>query len=143
MFSAFQHTVSRLTLSKCRATISALTTIINYFPNLNRLDFNCVFRSVDNEPPSPLSRPVLGQLSVYGGYGDLGVSLLDQLSELGLAFDEIIFDERMHVSVRTLQHVVTAVGRSTKRLRLLNYLGDRAYIMPQVEPIARLINTFI
>ena len=98
MFSAFRHTLSQLTLGSCDITTCAFVTLINYFPNLNRLDLACPLLKVDAKSPSPLSRPKLGQLRISKVF-ESGLRLLDRLSELGLAFDEIIFnDEYLPVS---------------------------------------------
>lgn len=91
-FSAFEDTLSQLTLDSCAVTISSLVTLINHFPNLDRLDLSRLSREVDGEPAPPLSRQLLGQLRIPEVSGD-EFGLLDQLSELGLAFDEIVVNE--------------------------------------------------
>jgi len=58
IFSAFRHTLSRLTLDHCIVTVSALVTIINYISSLDRLDIYSVVSPEDNDEPTPLSRPV-------------------------------------------------------------------------------------
>ena len=124
IFSAFRHTLSQLTLGSCNVAISALITIINYFPNLDRLDLHRLYE-VDGEPAPPLTHPLLGQLRVARlREGRLGLGLVDQLSELGLAFGEIVFTERIFVHARTLERVVNSVGTSIKRLRLLSSLEN-------------------
>jgi hypothetical protein len=118
MFPAFRHTLSRLSLDYFMVTISALVTLINYFPNLNRLDLSRLFHKVDGEPAPPLSRPLIGQLHVSEFHQDI-LDLLDQLSELGsVLFDEIILTEYPRTRVRTLERIVNAAGAGVKRLRL-------------------------
>ena len=54
MFSAFQSTLSRLSLKQCDVTISALVTLINYFPNLDHLDLSSLRHGTGGEPTPPL-----------------------------------------------------------------------------------------
>lgn len=139
MFSTFRHSLSQLSLSYCDITISAFVTLINYFPNLSRVDLHRLLHVVDGKPAPPLSRRLLGQLHISGVYvGDFGSGFLDRLSELGLTFDEIVFTEPRSVCARTVERVVDAVGVSVKRLRLLDRLEYSMYITLQAEPTARL-----
>ena len=116
-FSA--HTLSRLTLDGCEVTVREFVTIIDYFPNLNCLHTRYLFHKVDGKPPSPLSRPLLGQLRIHELSKEEFV-LLGQLSELGLAFEEII------------------VGVGAKRPRLFGTFRGCTCIIPQTGPAVRL-----
>lgn len=137
IFSAFRHTLSRLSLVNCIVTINALVTLINYFPNLNYLEFNNLFCEADSKPASPLLRPLLGQLRISHFYGG-NYGLLDQLSELGLVFDEIVFYDYIFISMLSLERIVNTVGTNAKRLRLLSHFANCKYTSLQVEPAARL-----
>lgn len=56
------------------------------------------------------------------------VGILDQLSELGLVFDEIALDGPVPFSLQTLRRIVNTVGVRVKRLRLLDPPAKRTYI---------------
>lgn len=136
IFSAFRYTLSRLTLSSCDVTVGALVALINYFPNLNRLNLRHS-RKIDDKLIPPLSRPLLGQLYIAQTYEDLG--LLDQLSGLGLVFDEILFNSGLRVHTRTLRRIVDGVGVNVERLRLLDPLSRDGMQTPsQAEPTPKL-----
>ena len=121
LFSAFRHTLSWLSLSHCRVTISAFVALINYFPNLDRLDITHIVRWVDAKPVPPLSRQIIGQLHIFELYRT-GFGLFDQLSAAGLAFDEIVFGEHPQVPLLSFERTVGAVGANVKHLRLLKPL---------------------
>ena len=119
VFSAFRHSLSRLSLSSCDFSVSTLVSLINYFPNLNILDLIRPRSPMDGKLTRPLSRPLLGQLQV-SELDEEKSSIFDQLSELGLAFDEIVFDGPSPVSLQTLGHIINTVGARVKCLRLSN-----------------------
>ena len=120
----------------CDVAVGALVALINYFPNLNRLDLRHS-RKIDDKLIPPLSRPLLGQLYIAQTYEDLG--LLDQLSELGLVFDEILFNSGLRVHTRTLRRIVDGVGVNVERLRLLDPLSRDGMQTPsQAEPTPKL-----
>ena len=78
----------------------------------------CLFRQVDGEPLCPRSRSLLRELHISDFHED-GHGILDQLSELGLAFDELVIDGSSQVFLPTLNHIVASLGVNIKRLRLL------------------------
>jgi len=128
VFSAFKYTLLRLSLNYCEVTISALVTLISCFPNLNHLDLTHLLRhKMDTKIAPPLSRPRVGKLYIAEFYGDL-LGLLDQLSELGLAFDEIVVGGRSGVTTYALSRIVNAMGKTVKRLRLPDYFSGRMYL---------------
>jgi hypothetical protein len=127
MFSAFRHTLSRLSLKYCKVTISALVALINRFPSLNHLDLSHVSK-VDGGPAPPLSRPLIGQLRISGFHQDI-LDLLDQLSGLGsVSFDDIVLTQYPWPRVQNLERIVNAVGVNVKRLRLLSRFEGCTYI---------------
>ena len=139
MFSAFRHTLSRLSLNSCDFTISTLVSLIDYFPNLNRLDLTRPLSCVNDKPVRPVSRPLLRQLHISEAY-EGGFSILDQLSEVGLAFDEIVVDGPSPVSLHTLGRVVDAVGARVRCLKLSNPLETCTYITLQRSPLQGSLN---
>lgn len=137
-FSAFQQTLTQLSLDRCIVTISAFITAINYFPSLNRLDLSRPFEEDGNPaPPPPLSRSLIGQLRISELSGS-GLDFFGRLSELGLVFEEVVFNDRPVVPPRTVEHVINTVGVSLKRLRLAQPFQYRAYITLQAQPTVRL-----
>jgi len=127
IFSAFQHTLSRLSLTSCDFVVDTLISFINYFLNLNRLDLTRPLPVVDVKPVRPLSRPLLGQLHISEAY-EGRFCILNRLSGVGLSFDEIVLDGSSPVSLHTLGRVVEAVGVRVKCLRLSEPLERCAYI---------------
>ncbi|KAF9647252.1 hypothetical protein BDM02DRAFT_2737645 [Thelephora ganbajun] len=127
MFSAFQHTLSRLSLDYCNITISALITLINHFPSLDCLDINRPLHMVDDEPVPPPSRPLIQELHVSDVHGN-GFDLLDRLSECGPVFDEIIIGCRLQGYSHVLGLIVCTVGVKAKRLRLSRDFTPCMYI---------------
>ena len=119
-FSAFQHTLSQITLLGCCATKGALVTLINYFPNLAHL-YICSFSYLrDVEPIPPLSRTSLKTLYVTEWALD-SLNLLDELSELGLEFEEVIISDSVLTGITWsvfAMRVIHAFGGGAKRLRL-------------------------
>ena len=119
IFSAFRHSLSRLSLQYCTVTISALVVLINFFPGLDHLDLCNVLHEADGEPPSPLCRPFIRKLRISRFYED-GLGILNQLPELGLVFEELIVDGwSLKIGFHTLSHIVDTLGVNVKRLRLL------------------------
>jgi len=88
-FSAFRHTLTRLSLDRCVVTSSAFTTVINYFPGLNNLDLGRLFYQEDAKPAPPLTHLVIGKLC-NTKFSEGGMCFFNRLSKLGLVFDEII-----------------------------------------------------
>ena len=130
IFSAFRHTLSRLDLKYSTVTMSALVALINFFPNLDRLDLRYILEEVDGEPASPLCRPLIRKLHIFGFY-EHGLGVLDQLSELGLVFEELDVDGSSHMSLSTLSGIVDSLGVKVKRLKALRTyrVGNCMYIM--------------
>jgi len=127
IFSAFRHTLSRLSFHHCRVTINALVALIDYFPNLDHLDLGRPLYSVDDEPVVPLSRLLISKLHISDCHED-GLDLLDRLSGHGLAFCEIVVDYVSQLHLQTLGRIVDALGENTKCLRVLRGLAGRMYI---------------
>ena len=113
MFSAFQHTLSRLSLKHCDVTISALVTLINCFSNLDRLDLSQLLYYVDDELASSLSRPLIRELHASGFHED-HLGILDQLSELEPAFEEL----DLEILLLALSGAADFLGVKAKRIRL-------------------------
>ena len=118
IFSAFQHTLSRLSLDHCTITISALVTLINYFPRLDRLDISNVSHEPPSEPTPPRPRPIPKlHISDFHGGGDAR-GLFAALSRNGLVFDEIVIEEQFRLPALILYHIFGTVGANAKHLRL-------------------------
>ena len=117
IFSTFQHTLSRLSLERCNITTSALVTLINCFSNLGHLDLSYLLHEVDDKTTSPLSCPLIRKLHL-SGFREDNLSILNQLSELGLMVDELIVDCQPLGHLPTASHIVNTLGLGIKCLRL-------------------------
>ena len=117
ILSAFQYTLSQLSLDHCDVTISALVALINYFPNLAHLDLAFLFHVADRNPTPSLSRPRMSRLCLSGVRTNT-LRILDQLSELGLAFDEVVVKSRRSVLLHALTRIANTVGKKVKCLKL-------------------------
>ena len=113
-FSAFQDTLSAITLSHCDVSISGLATVINYFKNLKSLYLESLL--IQHSEQTALSLRTLEKLSI--GTGSPGLPyVLSNLSRMGLRFDEVAFKCASYTdSTRAL----SIFGASVRRVRLLN-----------------------
>jgi len=119
IFSAFQSTLSRLSLKHCDVTISALITLINYFPNLDHLDLSSLRQGTGGKPTPPLSRPRMSRLHLSELRPEAS-GILNQLSELGPVFDEVqVVNGRLPARLPALTRIANTVGERVKRLGLL------------------------
>lgn len=64
VFSTFQHTLSHITLGDCTTTKRIFVTLINFFPNLVRLDVHHIEYYKEDKPIPPLVRPGFKRLCV-------------------------------------------------------------------------------
>jgi len=134
MFSAFQHTLSRLSLIHCNITISALVTLINCFSNLDHLGLKYLLHEVDGEPPSSLSRPLIRNLQISEPEED-GLGVLNQLSELGPVFDKLVVEWWSPSPPRTLSLIADSLGVNAKYIKLFRGSGFGVYTrVPTVTP---------
>jgi len=136
MFSAFRHTLSRLSLRHCSVTISALVNLINCFSNLDCLDLGYLLHEVDGEPPSSLSRPLIRELCISEIHKD-DLWILNQLSGLGQVFDKLVIKRLSRTPPRTLSLIADSLGVNAKCIRL----RVRGYGMYTRVPIVTLANS--
>lgn len=114
---AFQHTLKHLSLYRCQVTISALVTIINYFPNLDRLDLNNLSHEVDRQPVPSLSRtPPKLFVTERNPRDEFGI--LDQFVGLQPQCDEVSIELDARLAPLLTQRVIDGVGASVKCLKL-------------------------
>ena len=118
LFSAFQHSLSTISLMGCSITKHAFVTFINYFPNLAHLylhRLNC--RKISGTTPS-LSRLLFK--SLYVNEGPPGILfLLEELSRSGLRFDELTIGSlTLPTSPEFSRRVVEIFGAHAKLLRI-------------------------
>lgn len=123
LFSAFQHTLSSLSLANCHVTPNSLIALINYFPFLVELDFWHVRYKADEGPTVPLSRPLRGRLVVAGcGIEELG--LFSELSSPPPELDKLILH---HIHVPAFCYgIVNTHGGSVKQLVMHANIGRHA-----------------
>ena len=118
IFSAFQYTLFQLTLDHCDVTISALVALVNYFPNLANLYLTFLFHNTDGNPAPSLSRSRMSRLYLSEVRTD-ALGILDQLSEHGLAFDEVVVGSRRPVLIPALTRIADTFGKKSQCLRLV------------------------
>ena len=111
IFSAFRQTLSQSTLKYRNVTIS-------YFSNLDCLNLRRLFHKVDGEPLCPRFCSLIRKLHISDSHED-GHGILNQLSELGPAFHELVIDGSSQILLPTLSRIVASLGVNIKRLRLL------------------------
>ena len=121
-YSAFQHTLSYLSLQCCLATTNGLVTLINYFSNLTHLALSELSYREDDQPTPPLSRP-LQKLSLAEFYTDDSLGLLDQFLALRPRCEEIAIVMNWSSYPLLAQRVIDGADASVKRLRLESELG--------------------
>ena len=116
IFSSCQRTLSSLTLSIVSLPWRSFIALIDYFPNLRNLELLGLTFEDDNINPPPLSRPLRGKLCFYLVAATVAFS--DWLfAGPGIEYDELV----VYVgdfSATHLQRIITACGRSLKRLTL-------------------------
>lgn len=126
-YSAFQHTLSCISLQYCRATASALVALVDYFPNLTHLDLSKISLWVDDQPALPFSRP-LQKLTIADLYSDGGLVLLDQLMGLRPQCDEVSIGMYGTSCPSLAQRVIKGVNASVKRLNLKSDLAGESSV---------------
>jgi len=139
-YTAFQHTISYLSLQCCTATTNGLVTLVNYFPNLTHLDLFDLGHLVDVQPIPPFSRP-LEKLSVTEFYDDGGLDLLDQLMALYPQCEEVAVRMNWFPCPSLAQRVVDGVWASVKRLNLGSCL-EGAFSVPK-SPVMRMSDVML
>ena len=122
IFSAFQYTLSHLSLVDCDVSISALVTLINYFPSLDHLDLSSFRRNTDGMPTPSLSRPRMSRLHLSDLRTD-ALRFFNKLSRFGPAFDEVVVGGRLPVCLPALTRIAYTVGENAKRVELLQTSG--------------------
>ena len=125
--SAFQHSLSHLSLWRSDVKISALVTLVNYFPNLARLDLTDLSCEADDQPTPPLSRP-LRKLSIAEFYTRNSLGLLDQLLGLRPQCEEVTINVMFVPSPSLAQRVIDGVEESIKYLRIKRGLEGASYV---------------
>ena len=131
--SAFQHTVSAISLSSCNTTKGALLTLINYFPNLACLQLSGLGYIQEEGPMLPLSRTVFKTLyAIARPTGTLDP--LEELSKLGLRFEEVAVTNFLREPTWPYfsKRVVGIFGESVKFLKIYGAPGGE-WLMLNVD----------
>lgn len=114
--SAFQNSLSSLSLWGCRVSAGMLVTFLNYFPNLARLDLVAITHNPDGQRIPPLSR-MLQKLTVAGFHPENGLDLLDQLMVLRPQCEGVAIGRFVSCPLLA-QRIVNGVEASVKRLNI-------------------------
>jgi len=116
-YTAFQHTLSCLRLEYCSVTAIGLVALVNYFPNLARLDLIDLYRMADDQSTTPFSRP-LQKLTIAEFFTDSSLALLDGLMGLRPQCEEVAISIYWALSPSLAQRVIDGVEASVKRVNL-------------------------
>ena len=122
LFSAFQCTLSHISLTGCTVTKSALVALISYFPNLIRIALHDIDHHKDDEPIPPPPRTHFKRLWVSDWDAD-SLDLVDELSKLRLHFEEIVIIGSLAAGPEFVERIVGAFGANTECLRLFAIPG--------------------
>ena len=136
LFSAFQQTLSSLSLAYCRTTSNALITIINYFPLLLNLDLQALAYEEDRVPVPQLSRPLRGRL-VITDCGAHDQALFDKLSNPSPELDELIL-RQVHMPI-FYDCFVGVHGWSVKHLEMRSGVSEHERMSQNHQNFAILI----
>jgi hypothetical protein len=110
-FSAFQHTLSSLSLTRVLITWSAFAALVGYFPHLRNLEIREMSLEVESHPAPRLSCPLRGRLHLTCGAGR--EPFIDRLIGLNLEYEELVL-------VGDYEYrLVAAVGNTLKYLKLI------------------------
>jgi len=120
--SAFQHTLSHLSLRCCKVTVNGVVTFVNYFHNLAHLELADLSRIKDDQPAPPFSRP-LQKLTVMELCTDSALIVLDQLMGLRPQCEEVAISIYWASCPTLAQRVIDGVEASVKRLNLNSNLA--------------------
>ena len=122
LFSAFQHTLSSLSITCCHTTSSALITIVSYFPLLSNLRLQSLLFAPGGESAPPLSRPLRGRLAI----AECNINaraLFDKLSDPPPELDELAL---CRVDMPSFYDAILgAHGGSVKRLKMISNIHWR------------------
>ena len=130
-FSVFHHTLSTLCLWNCTVTKNGFAPLISCFPNLTFLFLHYLNHSNEDEPTPPLSRSHLKTLSV-DVWPENGLVLLNELSGLGMRFDEVSIDTKLLLHPAWsgfVKCIIDVFGANAKCLRLFGR-HDRMHSLP-------------
>lgn len=112
LFSAFQHTLSSLSLIALSITWSTFVALVGYFPNLRALAIIGTSLRVDDRPVPHIPHPLRGRLFIdLTSKRDLDLPI-DRFPGLGLEYEELgIYGAYEH-------RLVAAIERSLRRLKI-------------------------
>ena len=118
IYSAFQHTLSSLSILECSISWSVFIQLIGYFPNLRNLEICNLHYGRDDRQPITLSRPLRGGLCITGFAMWALATFSDRLPRNQVAYDKLtISDDRIPPSAtKYYQLIVNACGKSLVHL---------------------------
>jgi hypothetical protein len=121
LFSAFQHTLSSLSIREGSITWSAFVSLVGYFPNLRDLKILLMSFEVDSRPaPRPIG-PLRGRLSVELREGESTDLFADWFPALRLEYEELeISQDFGHRFLTTIAHSLKYL-KLTRIIRMLPF----------------------
>lgn len=120
IFSAFQHTLSSLSLQNTSLPWITFVALIDYFPALGTLEILDPFFHEDDQQQTPLSRPLHGDLVIAGFTKQALTILSDRLCGIQVVYDELAIHEDpiSRSAPGHYQHLIDVCGKDLKRLKL-------------------------
>ena len=119
-FSAFQETLTYLSLEFITTSFSAFVTLVNYFPNATVLQLRLSVLVPDEAPVPTLSRPLRGKLHIDCLRSDC-VEFFDRLAKLELEYEELVItSSSLSVKTEFLESALQISKSTVKSLRLID-----------------------
>ena len=120
LFLPFQNTLSSLSLCYVSLTSDAFIKLLGYFPNLRvfRLTAPTFYSNPRTVPPPPT--PLRGTLRLSDSFGKKGDTLLRQLCDLKLEYDELDL-HRVSSCTPRIHSLVSACEKTLTRLTLSSW----------------------
>ncbi|KAF9645200.1 hypothetical protein BDM02DRAFT_3271888 [Thelephora ganbajun] len=117
IFSAFQYTLSSLSLHEISLPWIAFVTLVDFFPYLRNLEIRDPSYVEDDRQSIPLSRPLRGGLSIDMFTEEALGTFSSRLSGMEVAYNELtIYEIPTRLTPHCYQHIIDTCGESLKRL---------------------------
>jgi hypothetical protein len=117
LFSAFQNTLSSLSLYQVSFTLDVFIQLLGYFPNLRELHLGKPTFCADHRSTPPPSTPPRGTLALSTLSAKNADILVRGLSELGLEYDELDI-YKVNGNPTCIYSLISSCGKTLKYLKL-------------------------
>jgi hypothetical protein len=120
IFSAFQHTLSSLSLREVSLPWVVFAALVDYFPSLRNLEVRDPNYDEDDRQSTTLSKPLYGKLFISTFTDEALATFSDKLPGLPVAYDELTigWSSIARPVPRYYQQIIDTCAKSLKRLNL-------------------------